>query len=537
MIKISDDFAAIYYGTVPRSLVFSHRDIYYGFSEFLKSRGIGTYILNEEDKKNGKILKKSYVSSPSNPDQFHWRIGVNIISVESGKLITIGLVPEARQPGFVPNKIHINGLATFDLRHFKEKIGKSISILIGEKEVSLTTFSFGECNVIDIGNWVVNLSQDKSISYSNYANSKSSVLQEMKKVALTFRLINLSTRDQSKKGEIIRNEFSKLGNVIEPVLDRYYATKLSIVEQKKDIMNVILTESDQDYHDSKQFFLSKGLPFQHLRDINKFSNNTYSRDVLLLEIIKKMNDQALYLKPDFMETDFVSGFIYLDDISKKIVDTGKYSRFLNISYVFTDSKDWTSERIFVYSPEEIPFYSRRGFLEFTDANKLANRISEDSEIKRGDNHHFDIILTKDITIKNAHHIVNGLKERDIMVNRIYYVSNYLSRFADNFNAISPTESFTHPFKILVDNIAVVKLATKPYLLPQMFSTLVKIIYPQKVMIQGEDISKIIWLTKKRLYRIYNLSNMTLMEPVVIRRNNKEFLTQGLSSVYLLRHLI
>ena len=533
---MTEDFAAIYYGRISKDALFTHRDVYEGFSKFLEDKDVDSYILTKELDKDSRSLKMSYVQSISNQNQFHWRITVNLLSLEKDRLVTISLSPEAKQLGLIAKKVHVEGLALKDLPFLKSKIGSEFTLNIGKDEINFSTFSFSDCEVIDIGNWTVNLTPDKSVSYSDYASNYAMVLQEVKKKQLTFRLINLSIRDHSRNSQILKGEFSKLGTVLDPILDSSYATKLSMANQDANVMNVIFSETDQEYFDSKQFFLNRGLPFQHIRNISKFSNEPWFRNMVLLEIIKKIDEESLYLRPDMFQNSQISGFIYLDDAVKKDV-TNVYTNFLNISYIFTDSRNFTSERIFAYSKDEIPFYSSKRFLRIRNTDTLANKVRADAEIGGDGGQFFDIIVTKQITIRNARQISESLKERGIIVNRIYYVSNSACRFADNFNALSLNEVWKHSFMKLAENIALVKLATKPFLLPQMFSTLLKVVYPENANVEEEDVIKVIWLTKKRLYRIYNLPNMTLLEPVVIRRKNSEFLADGSTKFYWLRHLI
>jgi hypothetical protein len=534
---MTKDFAVLYYDKISKGIAMTHRDIYEAFSELLKSKGLDCYVQTRNNQKNGKILKMSYISSHSNSTQFHWRITVNFLGLGADNLLTIGMCPEAREFGLIANKTQVSDLAIKDIEYIRQKIGNIIQISIGNSTLTLNAFSYSEEKYVDIGNWTVNLVEDKSIKYSDFTDNSNDIIAEMKKKKLNFRLINLSTRDFSKNSQILKSEFSKLGTVLDSIFDASYATKISQINQDSDVMNIILSETNQSYFDSKEFFLGKGLPFQHIKNISKFSNNDLLRNMILLEIIKKMYEQELYLKPDVFRTEPVAGFIYLDDTVYKNIVTGDFSNFLNISYIFTDSKDYTSEKIFSYSNSVIPFYSSKSFIEIKNTETLANIISEDAEIGIDKGKRYDIIVTKMMKAKNVSQIVSSLSTKNIIVNKVIFVSNNTSRFADNFTNLAGYEKWKHPYKILADNIAVVKLATKSFLLPQMFSSLIRILYPLDAKISSEDVKKVIWLNKKRLYRIYSLPNMTLLEPVVVRRNNKDFLANGDRKFYWLRHLI
>lgn len=119
-------------------------------------------------------------------------------------------------------------------------------------------------------------------------------------------------------------------------------------------------------------------------------------------------------------------------------------------------------------------------------------------------------------------LINTLYNRGIIINRIYYVSNYKLRFADNYNYHNSNYT-EHCYKIIGKNMAVIKMATEKFLFPQLFSTFVKILYPSNADISCNDIKNIIWLTKKRIYRAYSLKNMTLLEPISIKKQNIDFI--------------
>lgn len=539
--SVTDDFVALYYGRISKEIPITHRDVYEKFAKLLADKNVSPYVLTKvlakRHDKDLRTLKMSYVPSVSNPDKFHWRVAVNILGLEKAKLVAISFYPEAKQLGLIAKKAHVKDLALKDLPFFKNRIGEEFTLTIGIHEINLRTFSFRNCAVIDIGNWVVNLTPDKSINYSDYLSNNSIVMQEIKNEQLKFRLINLSTRNHSENSQILTGEFSKLGAVLDPILDSTYATKLSIAIPDPNIMNVILSETDQEYYDSKQFFLDHKLPFQHIRNLSDFSDpkKQWLRNMVLLEMVKKMKEESLYLKPDEFQNRDISGFIYLDDIVKKGILEG-YAKFLNIAYIFADSRNFASERIFTYSKDEIPFFSTKRFLKINDTDTLARKVRSGMEVI-GAHSLFDVMVTKQITIKNARQISDSLAKFGITLNKIYYVSNGALRFADNFNALSLVKDWEHAFMKLAENIAIVKLATRPFLLPQMFSTMIRVIYPENASVDEEDVSKVIWLTKKRLYRIYNLPNMTQLEPVVIRRKNMKFLVNGSSKFYWLRHMI
>ena len=533
-----DDFATLYYCKVSKNTMIEYMDIYDTFVKLLHDRNIRyTELVKDRKKLNKEPIRLYYISSISNPTIFHWRITVNILSLKSDFLVTIGLSPEAIDKNLIANKKQVEDLAIKDIESIRKNLGDAISLINRKFALIFNAFSYSKENFVNIGDWTVNLNEESSIKYSNYMENTKEIIYEMKKKKFMYRLINLSTQDSNKKSKLLQEQFSKFGSVLQPVLDASYASTITTINQSPNIMNIILFESDQDYFDSKSFFLERRLPFQHIRDLDKIFNNVPSINILLLEIIKKMDEQSLYLRPDIFRIEPVSGFIYLDDTVNKNYLTGDINKFLNISYVFTDSKDYTSERVFSYSDRIIPFYSTKGFIKIENTESLARKIKEDVGIESNNTKTYDIIVTKMMRAYNVKQMVSSLLDIGINVNKVIFVSNNTSRFADNFSNKGTHKIWDHPFKILADNIAVVKLATKPFLLPQMFSTFIRVVYPIDAKISSEDVKKVVWLTKKRLYRIYSLPYMTMLEPVKIRKDNTDFLANSTIGGYLLRQLI
>ena len=179
----------------------------------------------------------------------------------------------------------------------------------------------------------------------------------------------------------------------------------------------------------------------------------------------------------------------------------------------------------------IKVHLKKGYMNIIETDKTVDLLMRNEIVKKYSNEgrYFNIVVSKEFNNKSKLSIIEKLRENRININKIYYVSNFKSRFVDNYNYYNPNHS-QHPYRIIGKSTAVIKLATKAYLFPQLFSTFVKVLYPLNQEISVEDLKNIVWLNKKRLYRTYSLRDMTQLEPIVIKQQNKEYLTNLISDI-------
>lgn len=74
------------------------------------------------------------------------------------------------------------------------------------------------------------------------------------------------------------------------------------------------------------------------------------------------------------------------------------------------------------------------------------------------------------------------------------------------------------YKILGDRIAFLKTCTEIRIYPTLFSLYIELMYPKNAKIRHGDLEKILWLTKKRIYRIQEFHILKNVEPIHIFRN-------------------
>ena len=112
-----------------------------------------------------------------------------------------------------------------------------------------------------------------------------------------------------------------------------------------------------------------------------------------------------------------------------------------------------------------------------------------------------------------------LLESKVETEKVYYISSRTSRFVDEYlQESSNYRSCCYPYKILGKRIAFLKTCTEIRIYPNLFSLYIELMWPKNAQITQGDLEKILWLAKKRIYRIQEFHILKNAEPVWIFRN-------------------
>ncbi len=527
VILMTDDFATLYISNdIDKNYKIKYFDIFNEVIKYIRTKNVNINIINSTGK-NGKNYISSFIDSIINND-LRWRLKINMEHSGNYKKLYLALSPEFKYKK-IPNRNEVAAIAIKDIEFIKNNIGDNINITVNNATITFNAFSYSQENKISIKDWNINFDKYSSESYGNFINNTGVLLNSIKyKKPFKFRIVNLTR--YSNKNNYITDIISILelyGCNLELYYDQGNYTNIKTLPNNRDIINIILmNENDkQGYYDSKEFFLEHNMPFQHIRVDGNLLNKKYAQNMMILEIYKKTHIQDFYLLPDHFLNEPIAGFIYLDVDSLYDYVNNNYSNYLTISYIFSQNLNYSEEK--VLSINNIKIHTKRDYMNIIDVDNAVNFILSGNEVIRGYTsgflpNYFNIIVTKQLNRKSMDSLINTFNSKHIRINRIYYVSNYMLGFADNYNYHNASYN-EHYYKIIGKNMAVIKMATEKFLFAQLFSTFVKILYPLDVDITCNDIKNIIWLTKKRIYRAYSLKNMTLLEPVSIKKNNIRFI--------------
>ena len=504
--------------------------IYTELLNYLKSKGIRTETVDFQNKK-GYNIKENYIDFSVNPN-IHWRIILNIKTLENYKKLFISFRPvfkDQTEYKFLKGK-EVEEIAKKDVEYIQTHIGESFLLNFNGRETVFSAFSYSTENKIDIGRWEINFNK-KLIDYDNVSSGLNVILSEIEKIKpFSFRVIDLSNGQANRNAmsSSIISKLEKYGKNLNNTYNAYdYSEIGNLPNTDGEIINIILINKNdsQSYMDSKEFFLNKNLPFQHIIIDGKLNdnNNSYAFNMAVMEIYKKTHTHDFYLRPDHFINEKIAGFIYFDADAVLNKSNGKYSKLFTFSYIMSQNVDYLRETL--ASTGNLNIHSKKDYLNIIDVEEAGRFIEQGNTVASNDEKdpfYFNIVVTKKLNNGNMLKLIDTLKNEGILINRVYYISTRMLGFADNLLYTAKSD-FEIPYKVLGKNIAVIKVATNKFLYPQLFSTYAEILYPKNCEISEVDIKNILWLSKKRIYRVQSLNHMTKLEPVSLKEKNLKLL--------------
>jgi len=526
---MAEDFSCLYISNeISSSVKIKNDEIYNQLINHLEQKGVKVSTIIET--KGNIPIKKHYINIKN--EGTLWELALNTINFDNFRKLYLSLRPKTDIKTRHLNIPDTERIATEDIKMIKDKIGIQININVNNFNTSLNAFSYSDENFIDISNWQIILG-NFSIKYKDFlvednVNLLEQEIKDQIKKMVKFRLINATMN--SPNFEYIKNLIKNIGEIIDPIYNINNYRQIRDMNDNSNIMNIIILRSEDKevYKNTKLFFIQNNLPFQHVKVDSNIIKYESAYKIFLFEIYKKLFPDQFYLLPDhFLQQEKnISGFIYLD-INPKINERNTIS----VSYVFTKNNDYIQESI---NTLNVNFHKENNKIIIEDPENLSELIiSGNSGLSayKNTNYYFNILITKQFDRESISKLINNLLDNNIKINKVYYISNYKMRFADNYNYFN-NNNFIHRYKIIGKNNAVIKLSTKKFLFPQLFSTYVEIKYPYNSEISETDIKNIIWLAKKRLYRVHSLYNITQLEPIKIKQHNKYFINEYTTPIKL-----
>lgn len=228
---------------------------------------------------------------------------------------------------------------------------------------------------------------------------------------------------------------------------------------------------------------------------------------LLLEILTKMGRPPVVLQAP--EEMFINdGFLCLSDITST-------PRKL-FGALFTYSKQGLNVKGEVQIYPDIEFEATEDYIDITEKNidLLAKKVNA---LMGGRSLKIDILLTKSWKQENVQRLVKALAENNTETERAYYLSSRTSQFVDDYFE-SNEKSLRHPYLVLGEKMGFLRTSTDIRFYPHLFSYYVELVWPKDEKLKREDLEKILWLVKKRIYRIQEFYVLKRAEPICIFNN-------------------
>ena len=414
--------------------------------------------------------------------------------------------------------------ASSDVLNFCGLLGEKIQIS-GQNELVFRRTQFSEYDRIDISEWDVVLPyaipeqkmQLRDFLMKTRSSRYENILASSPK-DIIFHIFSDSYSKDTDCFQRLKNLLRTYGKVVDPqpiYLAKEFSENIQNVRNKS--ISIFLDDDhklEKHYESYKIFFDSNHIPTQYVRANtvqNKLPRFQGVNANLILEIMTKIGKQPVILQPpeEIFEND---GFLCLSDITYT-----KQERLFGAIFTYSNQGlETLREDVQIY--DDIIFETPSTYtlnIDEENVKLLGNKIQK----LIGRNLSLDILLTKRWKDENIEQLVETLAQNKVKTKRVYYISSRTSKFIDDFLLDSNNyRSFFHPYMIIKNNLAFLKMSTETRIYPTLFSVFIELLYPKTAKISQSDLEKILWLTKKRIYRIQEFSLLKELEPIYVFKN-------------------
>ena len=289
------------------------------------------------------------------------------------------------------------------------------------------------------------------------------------------------------------------------------------------------------YKNLKIYFDTKGIPTQFIfveTILDKVIKYPGVRANFLLEIATKAarKEKPIQLEPPLGYAEGIGGILCISDVK----DAKRLGVEKLFGALFINIKGLHGERVHIYNDIKYEVDENDDLLKISKDDALL--LSEKAGTLIGVPGKIDILLTREWKRDSLHALINGLQENhNIQVKNVYYVSTKVARFIDEYTLNNPVKefnihykihpdhrlwisSYSHPFIRIGSKSAIIKPATMLRIYPTLFGVYVRLVWPYNKKLKREDLFKILWLIKKRTYRVQEFFTLKVPEPVTIFRN-------------------
>jgi hypothetical protein len=429
---------------------------------------------------------------------------------------------------------------------FVDIIGSEFEVVV-ENYGALKFERVSYVDYIDISNWNVILFDKISLPLSrvikNWKIVYDQILENSKKTKYLFVIfssipfskeIDYRSKKLGKKAiERLKQELQKFGEVEGPYNSLKFKYHLEGYSRGSKLMAIFIEDDEiisNVYKNFKKYLDIRGVPsqFVSVNTVNQKFGYPKIKLNFLLEILTKIEDNnPVFIKPT-RSVSSIDGVLCLSDVK----DASKMSkhRLFGALFMYTLSNKY--EEIQIY--EDINYEVRKGHIIF-EPDSLS-RLADYVLLLTGlENLKIDIFLTRPWNKKDLQDFIEKLLREGYEVNRVYYISTLRARSTDeailnnqlklnNIEYKVPNtfrqeiSEYWHFYSILSEHVAMIRTSTQLRIYPTLFNIYVELMWPETASLSREDIEKILWFTKKRLYRFQEFFVTKVPEPIWIFRN-------------------
>jgi hypothetical protein len=407
-----------------------------------------------------------------------------------------------------------------DVIEFCDIIGNKVSIVVEEGILHFSRRYLDAKQGIDISDWEVSFPAVKppekeslSTVLENAANTHYKYVLEKVPKGKNFMIFTQTYLGDMKPIEILKIFLKDFGRTLGPkslITARELGEKFSDKENSAFIFveNEKLLESW--YRSLKVFFDSQRIATQYIMDTTiqqKLTRFYGVRANLILEIMTKLGVKPIQLRPpeEIIDSD---GFLCLSSIESA-------TRRL-FGALFTYSKEGLEieEEVQIYPDIEFSVHEETLEIPSDKVDLLSEKISK----LIGRKITIDVLLTMEWNRDSLRKLIENLKKYGIKTNRVYYVSSKTSRYVDSCLIDGYYQKCVHPYLMIGNKVAFLKSSTDVRIYANLSSIFIKLMWPEDGKIELKDLEKILWLVKKRMYRIQEFYVLKIPEPIHVFKN-------------------
>jgi hypothetical protein len=386
---------------------------------------------------------------------------------------------------------------------------------------------------IDTKDWELIIKSDESYKYKveDIYAKKAEITSKIKTHFSTKKIHKkLLLIDASK--ETIKFSKDKVLRAIGPIFIEsevipYSDSLLESISTRVDLKDifVIFVGNNETitpcYTKYKQFFIENDVPSQFIGVEKLDTILRWGLDNLLLEILKKnLEYDTVSIKSPHISAD---GYLCLSDIE------GSENLF-GISVLF-ETEEQTEDFLEIYN--DVGYQTHYDKIYFQE-NALSTIVEKINAIGALSGKKINIFVTKNWKVDEAGLLIKLLAEKNINVVKMIYITSKTNRFVFDTFLSDTEELFSHPYLITGNRCASIQTNSKIQLYGTMFPIYLELINIWDKNLTKEDIEEILWLVKKRAYRIVNYFNLKLPEPVSIFNSIKKLKISAIKSKFKIK---
>ncbi len=414
--------------------------------------------------------------------------------------------------------------ATSALNFCSSVIGNDVEFSDGNNKLLFKKIDVDDSSVIDISQWVLDINYREPPETVNYKDYFSNAHREYRKIMDGFKKKGLrfcvyappEERDKKfvKKVEKFLSDFGKVHSCRPHTMSQDDYTSMD--ESRREGTLYIFTGRSRfkyTYVKIKLFFDEKEFPTQFVMEetMNKITRPFLGVCAnIILEMTHKIEERTPIELKIPQNVNVGDGFLCISDV--------KVEEKNMLGALFTVSRGGnTKEVIQIYKDVEYQLRKEDDKKKISMTDDNARVLAEKISVLIGKKVTVDVILTRQWKEENLKSFIKFAYKNGVEISNIYYISSKTARFIDS-SIFDEANISKHIFHKVTDKVVFLRTSSQLRIFPNLSQLFIEKVYPFDGKIEEGDLQKILWLVKKRTYRIQEYGVVKLPEPLKIFDN-------------------